>query len=204
MTDSICNVKVFIMKKFILVIFIFFSFQSWTKANDISDFLIEGMSIGDSLLDYFSEKKVESFPNDYYPASKKLYIKYVFSPSFKIYESVTVALKENSFKIYGLSGVIIMNDFDNCLEKKKEIINDISSTFSTQNIDRGTVKVQDLTDNSSIRNQTELLLENDLGLFSVQCTDWSKKSEEKYGWSDNISISVYSKEYENFLRNEAY
>jgi len=49
-----------------------------------------------------------------------------------------------------------------------------------------------------------LLLENDLGLFSVQCTDWSKKSEEKYGWSDNISISVYSKEYENFLRNEAY
>ena len=192
------------MKKFILVIFIFFSFQSWTKANDISDFLIEGMSIGDSLLDYFSEKRIESFANDYYPESKKLYIKYVFSPSFKIYESVTVALKENSFKIYGLSGVIIMNDFDNCLEKKKEIINDISSTFSTQNIDRGTVKVQDLTDNSSIRNQTELLLENDLGLFSVQCTDWSKKSEEKYGWSDNISISVYSKEYENFLRNEAY
>tara|TARA_B100000579_G_C22411094_1_gene656363 strand:- start:8 stop:586 length:579 start_codon:yes stop_codon:yes gene_type:complete len=192
------------MKRLLLILILTLSFQSWTKADDIRDFEIEGMSIGDSLLDYISEEKIESFANDYYPASKKLYIKYVFLPSFQIYESVTVALKENSFKIYGLSGVIVMNDFDNCLEKKKEIINDISSTFSTQNIDKGTVKVPDLTDNSSIRNQTELLLENDLGLFSVQCTDWSKKSEEKYDWSDNISISVYSKEYENFLRNEAY
>ena len=192
------------MKLFLTILILILNIQSWTKADDIRDFQIEGMSIGDSLLDYFSEEKIESFENDYYPASKKLYIKYVFLPSFQIYESVTVALKENSFEIYGLSGTIVMNDFDNCLEKKKEIINDISSTFSTQNFDRGTKKVPDLTDNSSIRNQTELLLENDLGLLSVQCTDWSKKSEEKYGWSDNISVSVYSKEYENFLRNEAY
>ena len=49
-----------------------------------------------------------------------------------------------------------------------------------------------------------MLLKDNLGLFSVQCTDWSKKSEEKYNWTDNISVTVYSKEYENFLRNEAY
>ena len=47
------------MKIFISIIFLIFSLQSWTKADDIRDFEIEGMSIGDSLLDYFSKKKID-------------------------------------------------------------------------------------------------------------------------------------------------
>ena len=192
------------MRIFILLLILIFSLQSWTKADDIRDFEIEGMSIGDSLLDFFSEEEIASFSEDYYPASKRLYNKYTFSSSYKIYESVTVALKKNSFTIYGLSGVIPMNNFENCLLRKKKIVNEISSTFSTQNTDSETRKIIDLSDNTSLRNQTEMLLKDNLGLFSVQCTDWSKKSEEKYNWTDNISVTVYSKEYENFLRNEAY
>ena len=42
---------------FILLIFIF-SFQSWAKSDDIRDFEIEGMSIGDSLLNYLLKKKL--------------------------------------------------------------------------------------------------------------------------------------------------
>ena len=194
----------FFMKIFLSVLILIFGLQSWTKADDIRDFQIEGMSIGDSLLDFFSEEEIASFSEDYYPASKRLYNKYTFSSSYKIYESVTVALKKNSFTIYGLSGVIPMNNFENCLLRKKKIVNEISSTFSTQNTDSETRKIIDLSDNTSLRNQTEMLLKDNLGLFSVQCTDWSKKSEEKYNWTDNISVTVYSKEYENFLRNEAY
>ena len=192
------------MRTILITVILIFGFQSFTKADDIRDFEIEGMSIGDSLLDFFSEEEIASFSEDYYPASKRLYNKYTFSSSYKIYESVTVALKKNSFTIYGLSGVIPMNNFENCLLRKKKIVNEISSTFSTQNTDSETRKIMDLSDNTSLRNQTEMLLKDNLGLFSVQCTDWSKKSEEKYNWTDNISVTVYSKEYENFLRNEAY
>ena len=192
------------MRTILITVILIFGFQSFTKADDIRDFEIEGMSIGDSLLDFFSEEEIASFSEDYYPASKRLYNKYTFSSSYKIYESVTVALKKNSFTIYGLSGVIPMNNFENCLLRKKKIVNEISSTFSTQNTDSETRKIIDLSDNTSLRNQTEMLLKDNLGLFSVQCTDWSKKSEEKYNWTDNISVTVYSKEYENFLRNEAY
>jgi len=46
------------MKIFLTVIIIVFSLQSWTKAEDIKDFQIEGMSVGDSLLDYYSEKEI--------------------------------------------------------------------------------------------------------------------------------------------------
>ena len=47
------------MRIFITVLFLILSLQSWTKADDIRDFQIEGMSIGDSLLDYISENESE-------------------------------------------------------------------------------------------------------------------------------------------------
>ena len=43
------------MKFLFLILFLILNFQSWTKANDIRDFQIEGMSIGDSALKYFSK-----------------------------------------------------------------------------------------------------------------------------------------------------
>ena len=58
------------MRVFIAVLVLIFSFQSLTKADDISDFEIEGMTIGDSLLDYFSEKEITK-KKYYYPKSKK-------------------------------------------------------------------------------------------------------------------------------------
>ena len=70
MTDTNCNVKVFFMKKFILVIIIFFSFQSWTKADDIKELEIEGISIGDNEFDFFSkdiiDENIRFYPNNKY------------------------------------------------------------------------------------------------------------------------------------------
>ena len=46
------------MKKLLLILVLIFSLQSWTKAEDIRDFEIEGMSIGDSLLNFYSKQEV--------------------------------------------------------------------------------------------------------------------------------------------------
>ena len=58
------------MRVFLAVLFLIFSLQSWTKADDISDFQIEGMSIGDSALDYFSEKEIKAHLKDVYSYKK--------------------------------------------------------------------------------------------------------------------------------------
>ena len=56
--------------KTLLTLFVLL-FSSSVFAEDISDFQVEGMSIGDSLLDYFKEEDIQkglettSFPNDY-------------------------------------------------------------------------------------------------------------------------------------------
>ena len=47
------------MNRLILILILMFSFQSLTKADDIRDFQIEGMSIGDSALDFFTKKKLK-------------------------------------------------------------------------------------------------------------------------------------------------
>ena len=53
------------MQKLFIIIIIFINFQSWTKADDIRDFQIEGMSIGDSLLDFFSKKEIKPVKKDF-------------------------------------------------------------------------------------------------------------------------------------------
>ena len=48
------------MKKLSAYLFlILFGFSALSFADDISDFQIEGMSIGDSLLDYYDEEKLK-------------------------------------------------------------------------------------------------------------------------------------------------
>ena len=50
--------KLKLIKLFIVLILLIIGFQSLTNADDIKDFEIEGISIGDSLLDYYSEDEI--------------------------------------------------------------------------------------------------------------------------------------------------
>ena len=49
------------MRVFITVLVLIFRLQSWANADDIRDLQIEGMSIGDSLLIYFSEREINNY-----------------------------------------------------------------------------------------------------------------------------------------------
>ena len=46
-----------------LVLILTFNCQSLAKADDIRDFQIEGISIGDSLIDYFTKKEINKEKN---------------------------------------------------------------------------------------------------------------------------------------------
>ena len=52
------SAKVLVVRALIIFLVLVFSIQSWTKADDIRDFEIEGMSIGDSLLKFYNNDKV--------------------------------------------------------------------------------------------------------------------------------------------------
>ena len=46
------------MKSFVTIFLLILFFQSYSTADDISEFQIEGISVGDSLLNHFSEKEI--------------------------------------------------------------------------------------------------------------------------------------------------
>ena len=94
------------MKLFIAVLVLIFSLQSWTKADDISDFQIEGMSIGDSMLDYFSETKIKkSVAKKQYPKSNK-FTRTNFEIMSEMYDLVQIHFKtdDRNYEIFGISG----------------------------------------------------------------------------------------------------
>jgi hypothetical protein len=79
------------MRVFITVLVLIFSLQSWTKADDISEFEIEGMSIGDSALDYFSEDEISKATDE--SAKDKIFlVKTLFTKNILSFADSSVAL----------------------------------------------------------------------------------------------------------------
>ena len=50
--------KVYMMKRLLLIFALTLIFQTSAKTSEIKDFELEGMSVGKSLLEYFSEEKI--------------------------------------------------------------------------------------------------------------------------------------------------
>ena len=82
------------LKVFLILLILIFNFQSFLKADDIKDFQIEGMSIGDSLLDYFSEEEIKKARKDYrYNNEDFITVEFYDLPSFNIYQNLSVSFK---------------------------------------------------------------------------------------------------------------
>ena len=108
-----------------------------TKADDIRDFQIEGMSIGDSLLDYFTESQIKANSvYDYYPYIKKnpgkfytIDIEDFDGDDFPMLQ-ISVKKGDSKYKVYMIKGIIpFKDDMDGCLKKRNEINKSLSEIF---------------------------------------------------------------------------
>ena len=132
--------KIFLsIKNFFYICIIILSFHSWANADDISDFEIEGMSIGDSLSKYMKVNKIiEEINNDsisyYYKNDYVSISTWSIRNNFKIYDDVGVILKidDSKYEIYALEGTLYMkkkSNIEECYEKQNNITNDIKNSF---------------------------------------------------------------------------
>ncbi len=104
-------------------------------ADDISDFSIEGISIGDSLLDYMSEneilKEFEIGKNEYQWTDQKFTDVYIYEGITTYgYFSASVKRKDKKYIIYAARGMIDYEDVNVCFKKQKEISDQIHEMFS--------------------------------------------------------------------------
>ena len=197
------------MKKLlgIVVLGLFLITPSW--ADDISDFEIEGMSIGDSLLDYFSKKKIlASKANWYQYLEKNKFITIALESSdFQRYEYVDVNTKygDNKYIIDSMAGSIYfgknkeIKDINHCYIKQKEIAQDFSQVFENSKKD-GPHKMKHLAlDPSGESFYTDIYFEMDDNYsVIISCYDYSDHLQSQ-NRVDFLGIVIRSQKFDKWL-----
>mgnify|MGYP001317248466 CR=1 FL=1 len=188
------------MKKFLAILILIFTFQTPSQADDIKDFEIEGMSIGDSLLDYLNEnaildKKPNWFKNNEYSIANDLRLE-----TFQTYLSVQVAYKtkDKKYILEGIEGYKFYKKMSNCLKELDEVVDEISKIASgTVRSKKETYKHNDPDSNATI---TSLNFKFDSGdTISIGCANYLDKNPPV-----DLRVIFRTKEYSYFIAHKAY
>ena len=191
------------MRIFLTVLILIFSFQSLTKSDDIKDFQIEGMSVGDSLLNFFDKSKIDNEKE--FPAWKsKKFLRFVTYQNLKTYDKVLIYFinEKDNYKISSISAIKeYPKKFKNCMKEKDNITEEFKSLFKNFKTNSYTVgHNQDKSGKSKV-NVIDFDFKDGSGA-RIMCTDWSEEMEklkEEYDFVDELRVSLLSKEYFKFL-----
>jgi hypothetical protein len=191
------------MKRLLLILILTFSFQSLTKADDIRDFQIEGMSIGDSALDYFTEKEIkDNIMSNYYKNKKFTSVEFVGDKRFATYENIEITFltKDNNYIMESVSGAILCpKNFSRCKDLKEDIKSDISEQF--KNLLPNSYSKNHRADKSGKSKFSHDFYEYENGdMIIIELVNWSKEITKKNRWTDNVNLSVRSNKFNQFLR----
>tara|TARA_B100000886_G_scaffold119914_1_gene80685 strand:- start:18085 stop:18690 length:606 start_codon:yes stop_codon:yes gene_type:complete len=200
------------MKAFIIVVIIIFSLQSSSKANDIRDFEIEGISIGDSLLDYFSksniDKEIRSEFSYKYKNNRFVGLGVGQTKEFSLFKKlkqfdevgVTINPSDKNYIVQGLSGEMLChNNIEKCMVSKDDIINDLKNSFEKIVVDSWERKHPiDKTGKSTVYGNTLKVTNLD---FSISVSVYDMSDDE---FNDSVKVSIRNKEFANFIKYEAY
>lgn len=190
------------MKKFLLTLILIFSVQSLTNADDIRDFEIEELSIGESALKFFTESELKKNvrQNQYEGSDGKFYDTQVRKSDFDIYDEITLVFKkgDKNYEIYSIGGIIYYgNQTKKCLSDYKKILDEIENIFPNHTKDswKNQKHHQDPSGKSLV-NGTLMILESE-ATVEVACYSWSDEMKLE----DYVLVAINSKEFENWLIN---
>ena len=181
------------MKKlYTYLILVFICFASTSFADDISDFKIEGIGIGDNIENFFSKSdintnEVKYFTNDKY---KTIAIRAPSNFKFETYKALQLTYNSKSKIISQVTGLLPINDMYECEKKIDLVTNDILDTVTIlSKSDKNKKKLRQDSSGKSTMTAIGLYLKE--GTIQIGCYDWS---EEK-GWTDNFRVSIHTNEF---------
>ena len=191
------------MKKLLVIIFLSLCLINSSQADDIRDFQIEGISIGDSLLKYFPESEIKRFFNyDNFPSDMKFRIAEVHrdetKKTFNIYDSLQFSYKPNDkdYKLYSIGGLIFCDSNKECLNLKEELLKDIISVFKSIRPQNSTVKHPDDKSGKSTVEISRIVTAKN-GVVAVKFFNWSNKVE----WKKHIRVTINTDEVNKWQSN---
>ena len=187
------------MKKLLILLFSLFLLSSPSVfADDISDFSIEGISIGDSLLDYFSEKTIQdNTKHDYYKNDNFDKVEF-WNLDLEKYDvlSAHIKLNDKNYIIYELSGAILFEDnISDCYFEKNKIDDELNLLFGNAlRYDSGRQFHWADETNRSTYDRVDFEFPSGDSI-DIICYDWSVAK----GHTDHLSVGMGTKEFSNWL-----
>ena len=188
------------MKRLLLILILTFSFQSWTKADDVRDFEIEGMSIGDSALDYFSKDEINSNLVNFKEMTDKKFSTFTTKNlrSYELYEYIDIRFLTGSSNFI-IHSIDAMNDYkredmQKCYDLQNILEKELDKMFLNFEKRKGSFKsIYDETGKSII---TAVYYDGKSGYVEISCYHFS----ENVSYSSGINVAVNSNEMREWLK----
>ena len=205
------------MKKLLGIVFLALLLSTSAHTDNIKDYKIENISIGDSALDYFNEKELENGELDWFNYSYKEYATSLVVGK-DIYDWLKISYKsdDDKFKIEGLVGIIVKKNYDDieCNEELNSAALDISGLFKkTKQREKKTFKVAynprkvfQEPNKSGKSIATSISFDfKDKGKIILSCYDMDKTTNQidspikDINQFDTFRIDIRSKIFKNYL-----
>ena len=189
---------------FLSVLILIFSIQLSAKADNISDFQIENMSIGDSLLEFMSENEINQSIIDYFPDQRKYYV-IAKIDNLKTYEQLEIYLKTNDKKyIIRTLGAFTSFPDKKCLQSKKKIDEEFNVIFSNLKSYSATINHTYDKSGKSKQIQTNYVFGDSAHKddhIRTECTSWSEEIKQKDGFKDSLIVIAMTEEILRWIDN---
>ena len=185
------------MRKILVILILILALPTPSQADDIRDFQLNGMSIGDSALKYFDKAKIEKNKMMHWYKNKK-----VTPVSIKVdghnYGTLSFSYWTNdkNYTIIEITGMKNYRDnVDQCYKQKKDQIKIIEESFlglrkkSTINKHPADKSGKSKVDKTSFKFKSG-------GFIKIACFDWS----EKMNYKDHFRMGILSAEFDEWLK----
>ena len=180
------------MKKILGIVVLGLLLSGSAFSDSISDFEIEGMSIGESALNYFSKSELKSNKQNWYKKNN-------YSTSTINGNNISYKTNDKKYLIEALeTGELI--DIDKCLEKLPKEFNSLKDIFGTNIEIIGPTRTKHWADKSNNSWYEGYYFEfPNKDTISIECYNWSDEITSKKGWKDNLRFIIRTNEFNDFL-----
>ena len=206
------------MQKILWFVFLVLLTSTNAYTDNIKDFKIENITIGDSALDYFTESQLDNSELDWFNYSYKEYSTSLL-PGRGIYDWFKITYKNEDYNyiIEGLAGIVVKKNYeeDKCNKQLDSMVLNLSKLFkNTKSEEKKTYRV--VYDPSKIFQETNLSGKSKLtsiffdfkqeGKIILSCYDMDKETNEidspikDINQFDTFRIDVRSKNLLNHLK----
>ena len=194
------------MRTILITLILIFGFQSLTKADDIKEFELEGISLYESALNHFTINELQKDTVDNYTSNK--YTTSNIYDGLDMYDYIQISYKTNDRK-YIIQDISAAKNikYEECISQLDQVERDISSIYenSSKISNDGKSTYDHPADKSGQTKVTDIAWYFNTGdVIVAQCYNWQSDYGKKNNFKDSLTIAISNKDIDRWFSNEAY